>query len=844
VDFPLSTEVSILENSFMCTPFFLFNFHLVSPFLAFYQQMKSNADLEASVATLRQELTDAHEAHTAAQAALEQQATNAANEHARALNEIKEALRVASIEAESSQQREQRRRVVDGAALAAAQATLETAREEHAFDTATIASLRADLARESTDHAEALDSSLFGHLEDVQALKAAHDAAMEAERNRAVEQARAAEETHRVELAELEDLHQARLDLERSSAASQIAKEVAQAQERTQKVVLTRLLHRVGKGAPLMAAWLAWQRYASRAAMNSLAQSYAAEKNRASEDHATQLKEELALYESSVLELRSKISSSVSEVEARERAEALRLLQAAQSESQAAMSAAQIAREEERKLEATSRAVEIKSLLEERQNVEEESAQAVACANDNTRACTMRYMLRRIGYGAPLASAWSRWVRQTRAIATAALKSEFEEKYRRECDVTKTRVLKHITRRIGYGAPLISAWSLWVRQTRAIATVGLKNEYEERYRQERDATKVRVLKHIVRRIGYGAPLGSAWSLWVRQARAIATVALKSDYDDKICRERDAIRTRVLKHVARRIGYGAPLGSAWSLWVRRTRAMAALAFKSFNDDKFNHQHRCAVARTLKHVIRRFRYGLLSVSMRQWDQQTRTAATNALADAHASERRQDHQSVAVATFQRFIHRCLHTVPLLAAWRSWTSAIASIKTSAALTSAMVAEARKEHAKMAARMVKRAAHRFSCQSCVAAAWHTWVRYMWAQRVVDGLVTRYTSESELAAAAAASEVTTAAQAAKDANVKELSALHAMEMAAQRAKFEASLVDLQADHAAVYFSVFLCRFLVIHLMLLLITRFSLISPICFTSALQFLKHVSNRCLRR
>ena len=828
----------------MCTPFFLFNFHLVSPFLAFYQQMKSNADLEASVATLRQELTDAHEAHTAAQAALEQQATNAANEHARALNEIKEALRVASIEAESSQQREQRRRVVDGAALAAAQATLETAREEHAFDTATIASLRADLARESTDHAEALDSSLFGHLEDVQALKAAHDAAMEAERNRAVEQARAAEETHRVELAELEDLHQARLDLERSSAASQIAKEVAQAQERTQKVVLTRLLHRVGKGAPLMAAWLAWQRYASRAAMNSLAQSYAAEKNRASEDHATQLKEELALYESSVLELRSKISSSVSEVEARERAEALRLLQAAQSESQAAMSAAQIAREEERKLEATSRAVEIKSLLEERQNVEEESAQAVACANDNTRACTMRYMLRRIGYGAPLASAWSRWVRQTRAIATAALKSEFEEKYRRECDVTKTRVLKHITRRIGYGAPLISAWSLWVRQTRAIATVGLKNEYEERYRQERDATKVRVLKHIVRRIGYGAPLGSAWSLWVRQARAIATVALKSDYDDKICRERDAIRTRVLKHVARRIGYGAPLGSAWSLWVRRTRAMAALAFKSFNDDKFNHQHRCAVARTLKHVIRRFRYGLLSVSMRQWDQQTRTAATNALADAHASERRQDHQSVAVATFQRFIHRCLHTVPLLAAWRSWTSAIASIKTSAALTSAMVAEARKEHAKMAARMVKRAAHRFSCQSCVAAAWHTWVRYMWAQRVVDGLVTRYTSESELAAAAAASEVTTAAQAAKDANVKELSALHAMEMAAQRAKFEASLVDLQADHAAVYFSVFLCRFLVIHLMLLLITRFSLISPICFTSALQFLKHVSNRCLRR
>ena len=828
----------------MCTPFFLFNFHLVSPFLAFYQQMKSNADLEASVATLRQELTDAHEAHTAAQAALEQQATNAANEHARALNEIKEALRVASIEAESSQQREQRRRVVDGAALAAAQATLETAREEHAFDTATIASLRADLARESTDHAEALDSSLFGHLEDVQALKAAHDAAMEAERNRAVEQARAAEETHRVELAELEDLHQARLDLERSSAASQIAKEVAQAQERTQKVVLTRLLHRVGKGAPLMAAWLAWQRYASRAAMNSLAQSYAAEKNRASEDHATQLKEELALYESSVLELRSKISSSVSEVEARERAEALRLLQAAQSESQAAMSAAQIAREEERKLEATSRAVEIKSLLEERQNVEEESAQAVACANDNTRACTMRYMLRRIGYGAPLASAWSRWVRQTRAIATAALKSEFEEKYRRECDVTKTRVLKHITRRIGYGAPLISAWSLWVRQTRAIATVGLKNEYEERYRQERDATKVRVLKHIVRRIGYGAPLISAWSLWVRQARAIATVALKSDYDDKICRERDAIRTRVLKHVARRIGYGAPLGSAWSLWVRRTRAMAALAFKSFNDDKFNHQHRCAVARTLKHVIRRFRYGLLSVSMRQWDQQTRTAATNALADAHASERRQDHQSVAVATFQRFIHRCLHTVPLLAAWRSWTSAIASIKTSAALTSAMVAEARKEHAKMAARMVKRAAHRFSCQSCVAAAWHTWVRYMWAQRVVDGLVTRYTSESELAAAAAASEVTTAAQAAKDANVKELSALHAMEMAAQRAKFEASLVDLQADHAAVYFSVFLCRFLVIHLMLLLITRFSLISPICFTSALQFLKHVSNRCLRR
>ena len=828
----------------MCTPFFLFNFHLVSPFLAFYQQMKSNADLEASVATLRQELTDAHEAHTAAQAALEQQATNAANEHARALNEIKEALRVASIEAESSQQREQRRRVVDGAALAAAQATLETAREEHAFDTATIASLRADLARESTDHAEALDSSLFGHLEDVQALKAAHDAAMEAERNRAVEQARAAEETHRVELAELEDLHQARLDLERSSAASQIAKEVAQAQERTQKVVLTRLLHRVGKGAPLMAAWLAWQRYASRAAMNSLAQSYAAEKNRASEDHATQLKEELALYESSVLELRSKISSSVSEVEARERAEALRLLQAAQSESQAAMSAAQIAREEERKLEATSRAVEIKSLLEERQNVEEESAQAVACANDNTRACTMRYMLRRIGYGAPLASAWSRWVRQTRAIATAALKSEFEEKYRRECDVTKTRVLKHITRRIGYGAPLISAWSLWVRQTRAIATVGLKNEYEERYRQERDATKVRVLKHIVRRIGYGAPLISAWSLWVRQARAIATVALKSEYDDKICRERDAIRTRVLKHVARRIGYGAPLGSAWSLWVRRTRAMAALAFKSFNDDKFNHQHRCAVARTLKHVIRRFRYGLLSVSMRQWDQQTRTAATNALADAHASERRQDHQSVAVATFQRFIHRCLHTVPLLAAWRSWTSAIASIKTSAALTSAMVAEARKEHAKMAARMVKRAAHRFSCQSCVAAAWHTWVRYMWAQRVVDGLVTRYTSESELAAAAAASEVTTAAQAAKDANVKELSALHAMEMAAQRAKFEASLVDLQADHAAVYFSVFLCRFLVIHLMLLLITRFSLISPICFTSALQFLKHVSNRCLRR
>ena len=593
-----------------------------------------------------------------------------------------------------------------------------------------------------------------------------------------------------------------------------------------------------------MAAWLAWQRYASRAAMNSLAQSYAAEKNRASEDHATQLKEELALYESSVLELRSKISSSVSEVEARERAEALRLLQAAQSESQAAMSAAQIAREEERKLEATSRAVEIKSLLEERQNVEEESAQAVACANDNTRACTMRYMLRRIGYGAPLASAWSRWVRQTRAIATAALKSEFEEKYRRECDVTKTRVLKHITRRIGYGAPLISAWSLWVRQTRAIATVGLKNEYEERYRQERDATKVRVLKHIVRRIGYGAPLISAWSLWVRQARAIATVALKSDYDDKICRERDAIRTRVLKHVARRIGYGAPLGSAWSLWVRQTRAMVALAFKSFNDDKFNHQHRCAVARTLKHVIRRFRYGLLSVSMRQWDQQTRTAATNALADAHASERRQDHQSVAVATFQRFIHRCLHTVPLLAAWRSWTSAIASIKTSAALTSAMVAEARKEHAKMAARMVKRAAHRFSCQSCVAAAWHTWVRYMWAQRVVDGLVTRYTSESELAAAAAASEVTTAAQAAKDANVKELSALHAMEMAAQRAKFEASLVDLQADHAAVYFSVFLCRFLVIHLMLLLITRFSLISPICFTSALQFLKHVSNRCLRR
>jgi len=424
------------------------------------------------------------------------------------------------------------------------------------------------------------------------------------------------------------------------------------------------------------------------------------------------------------------------------------------------------------------------------------------------------------------------------------LKSEYDDKICRERDAIRTRVLKHVARRIGYGAPLGSAWSLWVRQTRAIATVGLKNEYEERYRQERDATKVRVLKHIVRRIGYGAPLGSAWSLWVRQARAIATVALKSDYDDKICRERDAIRTRVLKHVARRIGYGAPLGSAWSLWVRRTRAMAALAFKSFNDDKFNHQHRCAVARTLKHVIRRFRYGLLSVSMRQWDQQTRTAATNALADAHASERRQDHQSVAVATFQRFIHRCLHTVPLLAAWRSWTSAIASIKTSAALTSAMVAEARKEHAKMAARMVKRAAHRFSCQSCVAAAWHTWVRYMWAQRVVDGLVTRYTSESELAAAAAASEVTTAAQAAKDANVKELSALHAMEMAAQRAKFEASLVDLQADHAAVYFSVFLCRFLVIHLMLLLITRFSLISPICFTSALQFLKHVSNRCLRR
>ena len=620
--------------------------------------MKANAELEACVATLRQELAGAHEAHATARAAYEQEATATANVHAQALDKLREALRVAAAEAENSQQGEQRRRVVDGAALAAVQAALEIAREENAFDTATIASLRADLALEATKHAEALDSSLFWHLEDVQALKEAHDAAMEAERQRAEEQARAAEEAHRVELAELEDLHQTRLALERSTAASRIAKEATQAQERVQKVVLTRLLYRVGKEAPLTTAWLAWQRYTKRAALHALAQSHAAERNRASEGHAARLEEELALHENSVKELESKISSSVTEIEARERAEALRMLEAAQSEAQKAMSAAQIARDEERSLESSSRAAEINAILEAQRNAEEAAAQAVAQANDNARACTMRYMLRRIGYGAPLAS--------------------------------------------------------------------------------------------------------AWLLWVRQARAISAASQIANYQDIL----------------------------------------------------NHQHRLAVARTLKHVIQRFLYGLLSVSWRQWAQQTRTAATKAMVDLHERKRLQDHQSAAVDTLHRSIYRCLHVVPLLAAWRSWNRAVVSIKTSSALTSAMLEETRKEHAKMAVRMVKRAAHRFKCQSCVSAAWHTWVRYVWAQRVVEDLATRYTRESELAAAAAVSEATTAAEAAKDANTEELSALHAMEMAAQRARFDASLLDGQADHAAVSFTLFILSFL----------RFFVVSP--------------------